>query len=324
MQLNNFLIEFAAQRAMGFDYVWAVIQMAKLLLLLSAAQLARSSHRVVLIHPTCELWIWQYDVSLDSYVDLGDFSLLTIRELFATTINAGSNGLFTLKHEFVKPANVLSDTFCTFSGPNAPLALWSNSQNALFVNISSVLNRKKLLLIRDFEFVMSGLSETHWLLIREGDDVSESVAEFISTYAPGLSEEAKRLSFIEMLNEINTSLHNRKNIEDKLKVAAEESVNLQGALNIFVGDTSDRLSHIAGKAWLHFSINTVDLTSADSLLLFTGGISSVNNIVAEHVWEHMTIAESIVAAINCWEALAPGGILRLAVPDYNWAIKPGI
>jgi len=41
----------------------------------------------------------------------------------------------------------------------------------------------------------------------------------------------------------------------------------------------------------------------------------LTNIVAEHVWEHLTKEQGKKAAKYCYQFLAPGGILRLAVPD---------
>ena len=40
--------------------------------------------------------------------------------------------------------------------------------------------------------------------------------------------------------------------------------------------------------------------------------------LAEHVWEHMTFEEGCRAAKNCFDYLADGGYLRVAVPDKNF------
>lgn len=40
--------------------------------------------------------------------------------------------------------------------------------------------------------------------------------------------------------------------------------------------------------------------------------------LAEHVWEHMTPEEGTQAAKNCYDYLAEGGYLRVAVPDANF------
>ena len=42
---------------------------------------------------------------------------------------------------------------------------------------------------------------------------------------------------------------------------------------------------------------------------------SIDAILAEHVWEHLTPDEGLVAARRCYEYLASGGYLRVAVPD---------
>ena len=45
---------------------------------------------------------------------------------------------------------------------------------------------------------------------------------------------------------------------------------------------------------------------------------SIDAILAEHVWEHMTEDEGIIAAKNCFDFLKPGGYIRCAVPDANF------
>ena len=40
--------------------------------------------------------------------------------------------------------------------------------------------------------------------------------------------------------------------------------------------------------------------------------------LAEHVWEHMTYEDGITAAKNCYDYLADGGYIRVAVPDKNF------
>ncbi|MBQ2823130.1 MAG: hypothetical protein IJF18_00950 [Oscillospiraceae bacterium] len=40
--------------------------------------------------------------------------------------------------------------------------------------------------------------------------------------------------------------------------------------------------------------------------------------LAEHVWEHMTLEEGIIAARNCYDYLENGGYIRVAVPDKNF------
>jgi len=42
---------------------------------------------------------------------------------------------------------------------------------------------------------------------------------------------------------------------------------------------------------------------------------SIDAILAEHVWEHLTVEQGRAAADTCYRYLKPGGYLRLAVPD---------
>ncbi len=43
--------------------------------------------------------------------------------------------------------------------------------------------------------------------------------------------------------------------------------------------------------------------------------NSVDNFLAEHVWEHLPLHHLLMATRNCYRKLKPGGRLRIAVPD---------
>jgi predicted SAM-dependent methyltransferase len=43
--------------------------------------------------------------------------------------------------------------------------------------------------------------------------------------------------------------------------------------------------------------------------------NSVDAMLAEHVWEHITPTDGLAAAMTCYTYLKPGGTLRVAVPD---------
>jgi predicted SAM-dependent methyltransferase len=45
---------------------------------------------------------------------------------------------------------------------------------------------------------------------------------------------------------------------------------------------------------------------------------SIDALLAEHVWEHMTLEEGLEAARNCYTYLRPGGYIRCAVPVVNF------
>lgn len=45
---------------------------------------------------------------------------------------------------------------------------------------------------------------------------------------------------------------------------------------------------------------------------------SIDAMLAEHVWEHMTEEDGVIAAKNCYDFTKFGGCLRCAVPDVNF------
>ncbi len=66
--------------------------------------------------------------------------------------------------------------------------------------------------------------------------------------------------------------------------------------------------------WLLTDMDQLDITvEADWGRYFTP--DSVEAILAEHVWEHLTPDQAVLAARHCFAYLRPGGRLRVAVPD---------
>lgn len=43
--------------------------------------------------------------------------------------------------------------------------------------------------------------------------------------------------------------------------------------------------------------------------------ASIDALMAEHVWEHLSLQDGLFAAKLCFQYLKPGGYLRVAVPD---------
>jgi predicted SAM-dependent methyltransferase len=85
----------------------------------------------------------------------------------------------------------------------------------------------------------------------------------------------------------------------------------------------------ADKKWYATDIKTLDITKESDwrrMLFFL----KVDNIMAEHVWEHLTDNDTEIANRNCFKYLKSGGTLRLAVPDgfnpdlvYIEHVRPG-
>ena len=66
--------------------------------------------------------------------------------------------------------------------------------------------------------------------------------------------------------------------------------------------------------WIPTDIHVINLlVPVDWDRFFKPG--SIDAILAEHVWEHLTEQEGRIAALTCFKYLKPGGYLRVAVPD---------
>lgn len=83
-----------------------------------------------------------------------------------------------------------------------------------------------------------------------------------------------------------------------------------GSLRLVIG--SERIAPPLG--WIETDLEYLDLLRrSDWDRVFAK--NSIAAILAEHVWEHLTPADGLVAAQVCHDYLAPGGYLRIAVPD---------
>ena len=69
--------------------------------------------------------------------------------------------------------------------------------------------------------------------------------------------------------------------------------------------------------WKATQEDELDVLSVESFeAIFDEG--SIEAMLAEHVWEHMSVEEGKLAAKNCYRYLKPGGYIRCAVPDINF------
>jgi predicted SAM-dependent methyltransferase len=66
--------------------------------------------------------------------------------------------------------------------------------------------------------------------------------------------------------------------------------------------------------WIPTEKEYLNLLHPDEWQQFLGP-DSVDAMLAEHVWEHLTADDALTAAHTCYSYLRPGGYLRIAVPD---------
>lgn len=83
------------------------------------------------------------------------------------------------------------------------------------------------------------------------------------------------------------------------------------------------------KGWIPTDIENLNILKIDSWQTHFQQ-DSIDAILAEHVWEHLTPEQAAIAIANCHTYLKRGGYIRIAVPDGNHhdpayidAVKPG-
>lgn len=88
-------------------------------------------------------------------------------------------------------------------------------------------------------------------------------------------------------------------------------------------------SGVFENGWIPTDVHTLNLLKPSRWKLFFSD-SSIDIILAEHVWEHLTQQDGEIAAKTCFRFLKNGGHLRVAVPDgfhpdekYIGYVKPG-
>jgi predicted SAM-dependent methyltransferase len=110
----------------------------------------------------------------------------------------------------------------------------------------------------------------------------------------------------------------------RLKTLAWQRILRGERLQVVVGSAG-----VHGEGWLPTDRETLDVLNAEDWeRLFPEG--SIDAILAEHVWEHLTLEQGIEAAAHCFAYLKPGGFVRVAVPDgfhasagYVQEVRPG-
>lgn len=123
-----------------------------------------------------------------------------------------------------------------------------------------------------------------------------------------------------MIGKIKFLLNGLK-LKNKFKAATTKKINI-GA-----GPDGDAPEY---RDWVCVDKDILDITDPTAWLAFTKTTEAVDNILAEHVWEHLSDEDTALANTNCYKFLKKGGRLRIAVPDgynpdkeYVERVKPG-
>jgi|GEM_PF-974717 len=93
------------------------------------------------------------------------------------------------------------------------------------------------------------------------------------------------------------------------EIGSLEAARKSGTINLVIGAAGT-----SPKGWVSTNEKLLNLLKPDAWAVWLDD-NSVDAMLAEHVWEHLTIDEGIVAARTCFRFLKPGSRLRIAVPD---------
>jgi len=113
---------------------------------------------------------------------------------------------------------------------------------------------------------------------------------------------------------------NQWQISRKLKSAAIRKLNIGAGPDGAAPEYKD---------WVATDIEILDITDTENWKKLLGK-KQLDNILAEHVWEHLSDNDTKLANLNCFKFLKKGGKLRIAVPDgfhpdatYIENVRPG-
>lgn len=97
--------------------------------------------------------------------------------------------------------------------------------------------------------------------------------------------------------------------QDPARVALKRQIDRTSPVRIVVG-----ANHRYSSGWIPTEEATLNLLKGSDWRFYFKD-RPIDAILAEHVWEHLTPTEGLLAARNCFQFLKPGGYLRVAVPD---------
>lgn len=123
----------------------------------------------------------------------------------------------------------------------------------------------------------------------------------------------------------NLIYHIFRTIKQKFRIYRfKKRIRVIKPLKIVIG-----ASGIFESGWIPADIDFLNLLKESDWKKFFVE-NQIDAILAEHVWEHLTIEEALIAAKMCYKYLNVGGYIRLAVPDglhpnseYINLVKPG-
>jgi hypothetical protein len=162
--------------------------------------------------------------------------------------------------------------------------------------------------------------------MRQGTSVEEQIRQFVSEEVTTIDEHTDDgMPYMQISSYIRDEVQKTRKLRTAFIKQARSYVQASslnhGEVMLSVGEINSTVEHgaVDSTPWLKLTWNLLDITCIKAWRNILGypGDHAIRVIRAEHVLEHLTIAEAVVALKLMKQYLAPGGKVRLAVPDYN-------
>ena len=265
-------------------YLFAVIAIAALV-----GSVPLNAYSLISLNPTCGLWVWVTSlISVTSKCHVNEITICSAKSRLVTSILVDEN------HIVLNHTNWLCNSSFPTESNNMDISniLWEGSGWDIHVNISSVVNRKRLKLAQNFEFYIDGMRRDSWVVFRDGDDVAEIASLYILSHTPNISQYDYTRFHENVVNVYYQNVNKIRKQHQALINAVRESFEEYGQINVIVGALQEDITLVEGSkmSWLHFSVNALDVTSEGDFLDVThNGQFLFDRITAEHVWEHLRL-----------------------------------
>jgi hypothetical protein len=156
-------------------------------------------------------------------------------------------------------------------------------------------------------------------LIVRGDEIVEAaVQRFVDSINMGSEENVYKTLVHEVNAQIAIKYSRREALRKRVSVAKTNGLPFHIVIGAAMHQIEDPRQFFAPNQ-IPFSVNDLNILDVEDFRFYFGGPSSVDSIMAEHVFEHLDIEQSLQGFKNCYSFLKGNGksFLRVAVPDWD-------
>ena len=158
--------------------------------------------------------------------------------------------------------------------------------------------------------VIDGTREVD-LYVFEGQSPTDAMKAFCNRLQVACTDDEHVSSFL--LQQIQSATETKQVRLQSLEAILNKKIRTSKVVKIVISAGTQSVD----EEWIRTTAVEFNLLSTPLALKMP---NVVDNLLAEHVFEHIPIEHLFTAALNCFTILKPGGRIRVAVPDV-WAAK---